>query len=253
MHINFKQVVQILILFLPFSVNAADAPDIESQSVVSFEDTIANQYNIPTVKSPDIEHYLLFGLNLTDSFFHSKYTGGWPNEGWADDARMGHSETSFSFGYGIEFPIDTGSNSHVIEISYSPVVISGKESNPIPNNDMFFDIKNQLSLEYNFNYNVNSRFNFYPIIGLTNFDFSHQQRNPSGKSDFETQNITRAYLGGGIRTKFNEDISLKLSYKLYGSYYSSNLVDRAPAAIFSTRDPAFVDLNQVSMDIIYKY
>jgi len=249
---KIKLVVKILILFLPFSVNAADAPDVESPSVVSFEDTIANQYNIPTAKSPDIEHYLLFGLNFSEAFFHSKYTGGWPGEGWADDARMDHSDTNFSFGYGIEFPIDTSSNSHIIEISYSPVVISGKETHPDSVNDnMFFDVKNQLNLEYNFNYNINSQYNFYPIIGLTNFDFSHQQNASGLESDFETQNITRAYLGGGIRAKINEDISLKLSYKLYGSYYSSDLVDRS--AGFGTRDPAFVDLNQISMGIIYKY
>ena len=69
--------------------HAADAPDVD-QSVVSAEDTIANQYNMPAEIKRQIEHYFLLGVNVSDAFFHAKYPEGWPNEGFTDNARATH-------------------------------------------------------------------------------------------------------------------------------------------------------------------
>lgn len=229
---------------------AADAPDVD-QSVVSMEDTIADQYYMPAETKSQIEHYFLLGVNVSDAFFHSKYPEGWPNEGFADNARATHSDTSISFGYGIELPIDQYSGSHAVEISFSPNVISGSE---LGNTGyMEFDIENQFNLEYNHIIEVSKEWDVLPLVGISNFDFTHQQvsTNRNTTSDFETQNVTEFYLGAGIRTNINNRTSLKLSYKLYNDFFSDLLTD--PNGNYSDRDPAIEDFRQISASLIYKF
>ena len=62
---------------------------------------------------------------------------------------------------------------------------------------MEFDIENQFNLEYNHILEVNKQLDVLPLVGISNFDFTHQQvsRNRNTTSDFETQNVTEFYLG----------------------------------------------------------
>ena len=229
--------------------HAADAPDVD-QSVVSMEDTIANQYNMPAEIKRQIEHYFLLGVNVSDAFFHSKYPEGWPNEGFADNARATHSDTSISFGYGIELPIDQYSGV-ACDRDFSPNVISGSELGAT--GYMEFDIENQFNLEYNHILEVNKQLDVLPLVGISNFDFTHQQvsRNRNTTSDFETQNVTEFFLGAGIRTNINNRTSLKLSYKLYNDFFSDLLTD--PNGNYVDRDPAIEDFSQVTASLIYRY
>lgn len=228
---------------------AADSPDV-NQSVVSMEDTIADQYYMPAETKSQIEHYFLLGVNVSEAFFHSRYPDGWAGEGFADNARATHSDTSYSFGYGIELPIDQYAGSHAVEISFSPNVISGTELGNTGN--MNFDVENQFNLEYNHIIEVSKELDVLPLIGISNFDFTHQQVSPNGNTtDFETQNVTDFYLGAGIRTNINNSTTLKLSYKLYNDFFSDLLTD--PNGVGSAREPAIEDFSQISASLIYKY
>ena len=231
--------------------HAADAPDVD-QSVVSMEDTIANQYNMPAEIKRQIEHYLLLGVNISEAHFHSKYPEGWPGEGFVDSARNTHDDTSYLFGYGIELQSNQFSGSHAIEISFSPNLISGSEFGNI-GGTMFFDIENQFNLEYNHILEVNKQLDVLPLVGISNFDFTHQQESAdkTDTSDFETQNVTEFYLGAGIRTNINNRTSLKLSYKLYNDFFSDLLTD--PNGNYADRDPAIEDFSQVTASLIYRY
>ncbi|MGY9051075.1 MAG: outer membrane beta-barrel protein [Alphaproteobacteria bacterium] len=232
----FKYIRIILsIIFIPGLAIAAEEP--ESNKLESL-------FN-------NAEHYITFGLTHSDAFFHSKYSGGWCGEGYEDCAKKSHSDTNISFGYGIEFKPESSRFSHGIELSYLPSVISGEECNNANcTSSMNFDIDNQINLEYNLISKFNDRIDFIPLIGISNFNFEHQQES-SNISNFKTLNVTKPYVGIGLRTKINEDISLKATYRQYESFISDSISD--PAFGFSDRDPAFNDFRQVSVSLVYKY
>ncbi|MFL2817935.1 MAG: hypothetical protein ACJ0AN_07045 [Alphaproteobacteria bacterium] len=211
---------------------AADAPEVDK-----------------SMSSSQIEQYLLFGVNTSDAFFHSRFSGGWCGEGYTDCARKDHSGMSIALGYGIELPSNHPSVSHAFEITHSNDVISGSER---ASSVMSFDIENQTNLEYNFIAKLNDNIDVLPIFGISNFDVSHQQSSsPSTTSNFPTKNTTKFYIGGGVRTKLNDKMSLKFTYKIIEDYYSSVLFD--PNGIFANRDPATENFEQLSASLIYKY
>ena len=213
--------------------HAADAPEVDKSA-----------------PSSQFEHYLLFGTNLSDAYFQSKRSGGWCGEGFDDCARKDHWDYSYTIGYGIELQSTYPSVSHAFEISYTPIVISGSETVPSNSRTMYFDVENQFNLEYNYIYKLSQELDVLPLVGISNFDFIHNQTIPPRESDFSTQNVTKLYIGAGIRKNLNESISLKLSYKLYENFHSDLLTDPNN---FGARDPAMKDFSQLSASLIYKY
>ena len=129
---NFRLLVLPAVLTFPFTSYAADVPDLDASSVVSFEETISNQYNTVVDQSNNSKLFGYIGFQLNNINHHDSGN----DEGTSDEINI-----DSLIGY------DMGNYLIALETSYT----SRKSSDPVNNNGLRDGIQNAIRIETKIN------------------------------------------------------------------------------------------------------
>tara|TARA_E500000178_G_scaffold125829_1_gene125637 strand:- start:1023 stop:1964 length:942 start_codon:yes stop_codon:yes gene_type:complete len=125
---NFRLLVLPAIIAFPITLHAADAPDLDASSVVSFQETISNQYNTVVDQSNNSKLFGRIGFQFNNIDHHD--TGD--DEGSSDETNI-----DVLIGY------DMGNYLIALESSYTSRI----SSDPVNNNGLRDGIQNAIRIE----------------------------------------------------------------------------------------------------------
>ncbi len=188
----FKHFTIASIIMCSFAVtlHAADAPEVEvpeTSSVVSFEETISNQYNIADSSDSNLWDGIYLGFNLSlDSNIHNEF---WRN-GNFDNGPHSIDETDNLASYSIGFNKQSGDLLYGAEFSFMPKKIYDGD---------FQSYKNPIDIKLRAGHIFNKNLLLYGIAGVSSAYYKEDYT-----SNYE---ISGGFNGGfGVEYKISQNV-----------------------------------------------
>ena len=236
------------LLLLPlhvFTVHAADAPDVD-QSVVSMEDTNADQYNMTAPSNTTSQNNFYIGLSV--NMFAGDATQVAPHswEPQYNDQPIWYEENvALGASFGRYFNTTTSSR---LAVEGGYITKFETEDNPGGNVNLVVDYIDIFTLDLLYLQKLTDNLEFFGSVGVGSMEirggqyFSADNR-ASAREDFSTY-------GAGILYKYNSNYDIKLTIKHLTDAETDSL-DIGPT--FSDRALGFEDAYLASASILYNF
>ena len=199
---------------------AADAPDVD-QSVVSMEDTIADQYNMPTSSNTVSQNNFYMGLsvNLLSGDSTQDDGGDWGNE-YTDQPIWYDESNSFGLSFG-KYIYTTKKSRQALEVNYIPQLKSEDYLNSY-SSTLVNEYDNIVTLEYQYFYNIYDNVEIFGLAGVGSMTIQGGQYNNTN-DDRASESESFVTYGGGILLELADNYDFKFGIKYLPDFETEEL------------------------------
>ena len=226
---------------------AADAPDVD-QSVVSMEDTIADQYNMPASSNAASQNNFYMGLsvNVLSGDNTQDDGGNWGND-YTDQPIWYDESSSFGLNFG-KYIYTTKKSRQALEVNYVPQLKS--EDDVVSNGSTLVNEYNDIvTLEYQYLYNINNNVEIFGSAGVGSMSIRGGQfDNTNDNRAAESESFVT--YGGGVLLKLDDNYDFKFGIKYLPNFETEEL---ALGANFTSRTLGLEDAYIATASILYNF
>ena len=236
--------------------HAADAPDVD-QSVVSMEDTIADQYYMPASSTAASQNN--FYIGISNNIFSGNATQDDIVSNWAgyfdtDQPKWGDTDTSFGFSVGEYFNASSDIR-HAIEINYINEFQAKFDLNPAQNRNLINNYYNIVSFDYNYLKKLTDNIEFIGSGGIGTMTMDGAQADigqpaTGDNATFDSEDSVFMSYGAGVLINLDDDYNLKLLLKRFSDAETGLLTNNAGR---TDRHFGFEDAYVSSISLLYNF
>ena len=235
---------------------AADAPDID-QSVVSMEDTIADQYNMSVSSNTASQNN--FYIGISNNIFSGNATQDDLVSNWAgyfDTDQPKWSDTDASFGFTLGKYFNASSDiRHALEINYIDEFQAKFDLNPTQNRNLINNYYNVVSFDYNYLKKLTDNIEFIGSGGIGTMTMDGAQADigqpaTGDNATFDSEDSIFMSFGAGLLINLDDDYDLKLLLKRYSDTETGLLTNNANR---TDRHFGFEDSYISSISLLYNF